>query len=235
MAVNRRAVILRTTGIALMLVGILIILQIAYTDIYASFNQRELQGQWNESTGTATGMIDEGVDATQTVASVATTPTIENTPAAETAKTSNKTSTPTSGHRTVISEKEPFARIVIPGIKLDAIVVEGVSEEALKLGPGHMEETAHPGEVGNMVVSGHRVTYSRPFYYLDRLKKGDPIRIHTTSKVFTYHVVDIKVVKPTDISVIQPTPDRTLTLTTCNPRFSARTRLIVVAKMDDEG
>jgi sortase (surface protein transpeptidase) len=47
-------------------------------------------------------------------------------------------------------------------------------------------------------------------------------------------VVKQKVVDPTGVSVIAPTKDKTLTLTTCNPRYSAKTRLVIVAKMMDE-
>jgi sortase A len=125
----------------------------------------------------------------------------------------------------------PFARIVIPKIKVDDIVVEGVDQEQLALGPGHMEETAWPGEYGNMVVSGHRVTHSRPFFRLDELKVGDSIVIYTKSQEFTYHVIEKKVVKPTNLNVIKPTRNRILTLTTCNPPYSAKTRLIIHAKI----
>jgi sortase A len=38
-------------------------------------------------------------------------------------------------------------------------------------------------------------------------------------------------VKPTDVAVLDPTPDNRLTLTTCNPRFSAATRLVVVSHL----
>jgi sortase A len=124
-----------------------------------------------------------------------------------------------------------FARIMIPRIGLDAVVVEGTDDDQLKLGPGHMQDTAWPGEIGNMVISGHRVTHNRPFYYLDRLKVGDSIIVDSKSKRYVYSVIEKRVVLPSDLSVIQQTDYAALTLTTCNPRFSAKTRLVVRARI----
>ncbi|MDP2210975.1 MAG: class E sortase [Candidatus Aquicultor sp.] len=237
MAAGKRAMIYRILGLALIAVGAYILLQIAYTDVYTGYKQRQLQNDWDK----AATAVSEKQACTPAVLSpsIEDTPTIERTATTkDDAKESKeavteKKATPTTEARKKFKEKDPFARIVIPKIDLDAIVVEGVGTEALKLGPGHMEETAHPGEHGNMVISGHRVTYSRPFFYLDELGKGDLILVSDATEQYAYYVVETKVVKPTEISVIDPTEDRTLTLTTCNPRFSARTRLIIVAKMRD--
>lgn len=237
MAPGKRAMIYRIVGLALIAAGAYILLQIAYTDVYTGYKQRQLQKDWDK----AATAISEKQKCTPALLS----PSIEDTPTIERAATKDETTEskeladekkavpPTTEARQKFKEKEPFARITIPKIDLDAIVVEGVGTEALKLGPGHMEETAHPGEYGNMVISGHRVTYSRPFFYLDELGKGDLILVSDATEQYAYYVVESKVVKPTEISVIDPTEDRTLTLTTCNPRFSARTRLIIVAKMRD--
>jgi len=130
-----------------------------------------------------------------------------------------------------LKEKSVFAKLVIPKIQLDTIVVEGTSPPALRLGPGHIKWTAFPGELGNTVISGHRVTYSAPFYRLDELTVGDPIIIYPPSHKFTYVVMEKRVVLPNDVSVIQPTPDATLTLTACHPPHSSRYRLVIIAKL----
>lgn len=125
-----------------------------------------------------------------------------------------------------------FTRIVIPKISLDAVVHEGTSPSSLKYGPGHMTKTALPGQIGNCVISGHRTTYGRPFRNLNQLGKGDEIKLHTPAgNVYTYSVVEKRVVKPTDLSVTKQTKDATLTLTTCNPFYSARQRLVIIAKL----
>ena len=132
-----------------------------------------------------------------------------------------------------------FARIYLPtlGPKEVHVVVEGVGHDDLKKGPGHFPGTDLPGQLGNVVISGHRTTYGAPFNRLDELHAGDAIVLETRTTFFTYTVQKIFVVKPSAIGVTYHVPDhpgvtptqRLLTLTTCNPKYSARTRLIVRA------
>lgn len=124
-----------------------------------------------------------------------------------------------------------MALIKIPKIGVDAVVVEGVEVEDLKKGPGHYPDTALPGQLGNMVISGHRTTYGAPFYRLDELKVGDEITIFDAKGPYVYKVSESKVVLPTEIGVIAPSSDARLTLTTCEPKFSAAKRLIIVAQL----
>ncbi|MDT7572170.1 MAG: sortase [Actinomycetota bacterium] len=120
------------------------------------------------------------------------------------------------------------------------VVVEGVGHEDLKRGPGHYPGTALPGVVGNMVISGHRTTYGAPFNRVDELKPGDAIVLETRDTWFTYRVTSEQVVSPTAVEVTYPVPGnktamptkRLLTLTTCNPKYSAKQRLIVHAILD---
>lgn len=127
-----------------------------------------------------------------------------------------------------------IARLVIPKIKLDVIVVEGTVATALRKGPGHLKGTALPGEVGNCVISGHRVTYAHPFRRLDEIGKGDSIILYTKKGRFDFSVADKKIVKPKDTSVVGPTPDMTLTLTACHPFYSARYRIVIIAKLTSD-
>lgn len=126
------------------------------------------------------------------------------------------------------------AIIEIPKIGVDHVVVEGVGVDDLKKGPGHYPRTSMPGELGNVVISGHRTTYGAPFYRLDELAVGDEIRLTDREGVYLYYVSEKKVVLPTDVSVIAPFTDARLTLTTCEPRFSAKKRLIIVAMLKGE-
>ena len=68
------------------------------------------------------------------------------------------------------------------------VVVEGVSTSDLKKGPGHIPGTALPGEVGNVVLSGHRTTYGAPFERFDELQPGDAVVVETRDTWFTYTV-----------------------------------------------
>src|ERR1700694_1699664 len=113
-----------------------------------------------------------------------------------------------------VAAAEILTRVSIPKIGLDAIVVEGASRKQLSIGPGHMIETAMPGEAGNAVITGHRDTFFRHIY---ELTKGDEIIIRRNGQSFTYQVTGKKIVKPEDVSVLNPTEDAQLTLITCYP------------------
>lgn len=135
-----------------------------------------------------------------------------------------------------------FAFIHIPrlGHKYAVPIVQGVSLDDLARGVGHYPKTALPGEVGNFAVAGHRATHGEPFAYLDRVKKGDAVVIETQQDWFTYVVDRIRIVKPTDVWVIEPVPgkpdavptERLITLTTCNPRWASTERLIVFGHLE---
>ena len=122
--------------------------------------------------------------------------------------------------------------LVIPKIGVDKYVVQGIEEQDLRRGPGHYPETVLPGELGNAAIAGHRTTYGAPFFDLDHLKPGDDIFLtDTQARRWDYQVTRSFVVSPNDVSVLDPTPFAQLTLTTCTPRFSAASRLIVTAKL----
>ncbi|MHB0912866.1 MAG: class D sortase [Armatimonadota bacterium] len=125
----------------------------------------------------------------------------------------------------------PVVKVVIPAIRLDAVVVEGVTESALSKGPGHFPDTALPGEIGNCCIAGHRNMYGWWFWKLNKLSAGDKIVLRTTDNAFTYYVTQIRKVKPTDIGVLDQTSDRRLTLITCTPVPHPTHRLVVIAEM----
>jgi sortase A len=125
---------------------------------------------------------------------------------------------------------DSLTRIKIDAIGLDTVVVEGTTPSALRAGAGHYPQTPLPCDVGNVGIAGHRTTYGRPFGNLDQLKPGDIIELTTPIGGCVYQVAKAPfVVAPTDMSVIDPTGERSLTLTTCNPKGSAAQRLIVRA------
>ncbi len=124
---------------------------------------------------------------------------------------------------------EAVAIIRIPKIGVEKAVVEGVGVADLKKGPGHYPETPMPGQPGNASIAGHRTTYGAPFFELDQLETGDEILVRTLQGEFRYLVDRKTVVAPTQVEVLDPTEEARLTLTTCNPRYSAAERLIVSA------
>lgn len=127
---------------------------------------------------------------------------------------------------------DAVALLEIPKVDMQQYVVEGVGVEDLKAGPGHYPDTPLPGEKGNAAIAGHRTTYGAPFYDLNELEPGDPIYVTTSQGRFRYDVKELLVVHPVEGAwVLDPTTDDRLTLTTCEPRFSAAKRLIVVADL----
>lgn len=124
------------------------------------------------------------------------------------------------------------ATIRIDRIGLDRVVVRGTDTDALRRGPGWMDDTAFPGEAGNAVISGHRTTYGSPFRHLDALEPGDRIVITTPDRPDAiYEVRTTLIVAPGDFWVATPTAGVRLTLTTCNPVGSSRERLVVQAEL----
>jgi sortase A len=151
----------------------------------------------------------------------------------------HQTTTPSSGPVLIAADTrlpEPregsvVARIRIPTIGVDQYVVEGIAENDLQEGPGHYIGTAMPGQAGNVAIAGHRTTYGAPFNDLNSLAPGDDIDL-TTDSGMTFHYVVTQApvaVAPTDVQVLDAFGDNRLTLTTCNPRYSASQRLVVVA------
>ncbi|MBA3267131.1 MAG: class E sortase [Acidimicrobiia bacterium] len=125
---------------------------------------------------------------------------------------------------------DSLTRIRIPRLDVDVVVVEGTTPSALRAGAGHYEQTALPCDVGNAAIAGHRTTFGKPFANLDQLRTGDTIEMDTPIGGCVYRITkDPFVVPPTDMSVLDTTTDRSLTLTTCHPKGSAAERLIIRA------
>lgn len=122
----------------------------------------------------------------------------------------------------------------IPSIDLTQAVVEGTSAGDLRKGPGRYSTSPMPGETGNVAIAGHRTTYGAPFRQLDDLRVGDAIVVTTARGEFRYTVSEpTRVVDPGDRAVLADHGDNRLTLTTCNPKYQASERLVVVARPDE--
>ncbi len=119
----------------------------------------------------------------------------------------------------------------MPRLKLSAIAREGVDTGTLRLAVGHIPGTAFPGELGNAGFAAHRDTFFRP---LRSVRQGDEVIVTTPAGVYRYSVTAVRVVDPEDVSVLDPTPETSLTLVTCYPFTyvgSAPRRFIVHATL----
>jgi len=124
----------------------------------------------------------------------------------------------------------PLGVLRIPRLQLEAPLLAGTDEATLDRGLGHIEDTALPGgEGGNVGIAGHRDGF---FRVLKDIAEGDVIEIQTLAGKDVYRVQRTWIVEPDDVSVLDPTPTRALTLVTCYPFYfvgSAPQRFIVRA------
>lgn len=140
--------------------------------------------------------------------------------------------------KNAVEEASPVTRLLIPKLGVDTIVVEGTSKEALDAGAGHYSNTPLPGMGGNVGIAGHRTTYGKPFADLDKLTTGDRVELETPIGNYVYEMVEPFdghanpwVIEPDDWSVVGPTDESMLTLTTCHPKYSAAQRLVARLKL----
>lgn len=177
------------------------------------------------------------------VASPASSPQTPTTKVAVGAATPKETVTTLpkvrSGRSKMLRPKagKALGRIVIKRIKMDQTVVEGADKESLKTGPGHYASTPMPGQPGNAAIACHRTTYGAPCFNLQLVRPGDEILVQTLQGKFRYIVEKQWVVSPKGPdarAVLAKTEENVLTLTTCEPQYSAKKRLIVRARLDGE-
>ncbi|HUF33810.1 MAG TPA: class E sortase [Acidimicrobiales bacterium] len=211
----RLARVVGAVGRVLITVGVLVLAFVAYQLWGTGLQEARAQSQ-----------LEAEFEAALTPTTVPGTTTTTTTGPEPTTTTTTTAPPPVKG--------DAVARLQIPRIGVDKVVVEGVSLDDLKRGPGHFPGTPLPGELGNSAIAGHRTTYGAPFYDIGELEEGDEILVTTPRGEFRYLVSSVTVVRPDQVEVLDPSDDARLTLTTCHPRFSARQRLIVVATLDGE-
>jgi sortase A len=136
----------------------------------------------------------------------------------------------------------PVGFISIPTIGADFYIVEGVELRWLEDGPGHFPQTPMPGQAGNAALAGHRTTYKAPFNRIDELQPGDQVFVETLQGTFTYEVLAQPsedggepsghfIVGPYATEILADKGDNRLTLMACHPKYSARQRIVVEAKL----
>jgi sortase A len=223
--------VIRAVGRVLITVGLLILLFVAYqlwgTGIYESRAQSDLQDKFDRE-------IARSPTTTTTASTTTTAPTTTTFPSLTTAKTTTTAPATTAAPPTAPpAEGDPVGVITIDKIGVDKVVVEGTSVPDLRKGPGHYQGSPLPGQVGNTAIAGHRTTYGAPFGDLDQLAERDKVSVRTVTGTWQYELMqDPFVVSPNQTEVLDPVPGQaTLTLTSCNPKYSASERLIVQARL----
>lgn len=125
-----------------------------------------------------------------------------------------------------------LGRVDIPKLEVSQELQQGMTLTAINRGPSHWPGTPLPGEMGNVVVAGHRVTYLRSFNRLDELVAGDQVVFTMLDGgVHTYEVVTISIVGPEDLWIADQTYAHTATLFACHPKHSARQRIVASLRL----
>ena len=166
----------------------------------------------------ATRVVDQPVPSTTAPPAPSTTPVAAPAlPQPENAPADPYADTPDIVHGT----------LSLPTIGMSQQLHEGVTLTAIDRGPSHWPGTAMPGQLGNVVVAGHRVTHTKPFYDLDKLAPGDPL-VFTMNDgtTWTYELTSTEIVTPDAMYIVDQLPDHTATLFACHPKHSAAQRIV---------
>jgi sortase A len=130
---------------------------------------------------------------------------------------------------------QEIGTIEIPRIGLNHKIMHGITLRNIDFGPSHWPGTPLPGEAGNVVFAGHRVTHTHPFRRINELQVGDDI-FFTVAGVRSHYVVSgHEIVSPSRLDIVNPTPTPTVTLFACHPPGSARQRYVVRASLVTDG
>jgi LPXTG-site transpeptidase (sortase) family protein len=150
---------------------------------------------------------------------------------------------PVDPAETEIGDGYAVLRVPALGDDWEWVVVQGVELSDLARGPGHYEDTADPGELGNVSIAAHRAGHGAPFADLDRVGIGDTVEVETAAGTWTYTIDEpAQVIEPTDTWVVDPVPgqsadaeptERRITLTTCHPRYGSSQRMYVSGVLTD--
>jgi sortase A len=146
-----------------------------------------------------------------------------------------------------LAQGKVFGKIYIPRFGDDYVRLlgQGTMQKVTlnTVGVGHYLRSQWPGEVGNFAVAAHRTSHGAPFSDIDKLRDGDRIYVETNQSWLTYEYRQTKIVKPTEVGVIDRVPEgmvsavpggKYLTLTSCHPKWSNAERIIVWLEQIEE-
>jgi sortase A len=132
-----------------------------------------------------------------------------------------------------VTTGEGIGRILIPGIGVDVVVVEGTDKASLQKGPGHYPYTGFPGQGRTIGIAGHRTTYLAPFREINEVADGDEIVLEMPYGTFTYEVEKHEIVDPSQTEIVDDVGYERLVLTACHPLYSAAQRWAVFARLTE--
>ncbi|HSL63672.1 MAG TPA: sortase [Gaiellaceae bacterium] len=181
------------------------------TSVYTGWQQRQLESAYDERA--------RAFAATEV-------------PEAETASAADRARVVAAAarrYRADLERGDAVARLHVPRIDVDMLVVEGTDDDTLKRGPGRYRGSALPGESRLVYIAGHRTTYGAPFSHIDRLRRGDRVVLELPYATFEYRITGHRIVAADALEVLRPGRREVLALQACHPRFFATQRWIAYA------
>ncbi len=135
---------------------------------------------------------------------------------------------------TPVVDTSVIGHIEIPRLGLDVPLHQGIEMTFINKGPSHWPGTAMPGETGNVVVAGHRVTKTKPFRHIDTLVVGDEVIFTVDGARWVYRVTEHEVVDDQAMWITEQTAEPTATLFACHPPGSAKYRWVTRLALDQD-
>ena len=189
---------------------------------------------WTTTTATST--------TTTTTTTTTTLPSVATAPPATTPTTEQLLQLQRSASAPIEDDPVPrvaapagappvVGRIIVPRIGLDVGYFEGGTTAQIDYGPSHMPHTANPGHDGNVVIAGHRVTYTHPFRDLDKMQPGDTVTFVVSYGTFTYEFTHHEIITEDETDILRPYGGRTATLFACHPPGSSQYRIVARFKL----
>lgn len=134
---------------------------------------------------------------------------------------------------TPVVDDSVIGGIEIPRLGLDVPLHQGIEMTFINRGPSHWPGTAMPGNAGNVVVAGHRVTKTKPFRHIDSLLVGDEVVFTVDGGRWVYRVTGHEVVDDQAMWITEQTAEATATLFACHPPGSAAYRWVTRLALDE--
>ncbi len=129
-------------------------------------------------------------------------------------------------------------RLVIPSIGINEPIYEGKYINVIKDGGTWRRPNGTTPDIdGNTIIVGHRFygKNTSTFYNLDKVVAGEKLAVYWEGKEILYEVKEVKVVDATAIEIEEPTKEKQLTIYTCHPLWTAKQRLVLIAKPVQSG
>ena len=190
-----------------------------FTTAYTAYEQRRLESR-----------LDEEFAAWRPIGEPVSRPSRAEPKPTPTPRPHDDLSREARRFRLASEDGAAIARLRVPRLDLDLVVVNGTSTSDLRRGPGRHEETFMPGERELVYVAGHRTTYGAPFSDIDQLSPGEAIVLELPYGTVEYRVTKQRIVDDNDLAVLESHGREELVLQACHPRFFSSQRLLVYAR-----